>query len=58
MKRGVQEVEAALAAHPSRKDAIIVGIEAHVCALQSTYDLIERGVSEPLPGAGSACSAL
>ncbi len=40
----MQEVEAALSAHPARKDAIIVGIEAHVCALQSTYDLIERGV--------------
>ena len=35
-----------MSSHPSRKDAIIVGIEAHVCALQSTYDLIERGVRE------------
>ena len=37
------EVEAVLQSQPERKDAIIVGIEAHVCALQSTYDLIARG---------------
>lgn len=30
------EVEAALSAHPTRRDIILVGIEAHVCCLQST----------------------
>jgi nicotinamidase-related amidase len=39
----VEEIVEAVEALPHVKKVLIVGIETHVCVLQTTLDLIERG---------------
>jgi isochorismate hydrolase len=52
------EVEALMAKTPSVKQILLCGIETHVCVLQTTLDLLERGYEVHLLTDGlSSCRA-
>lgn len=53
----VPEVEAALDAMGARRDVVIVGIETHICVLQTSLDLLARGHRVYVPADGvSSCN--
>ena len=52
---GEEAARQAIARHPGRDQAILVGIEAHVCVYQTALDLMEMG-RKPFVAADAVCS--